>query len=340
MRNEEVDSTMIALSVIVPVRDGGSNLARCLEAVTGNDLEAGFEVVVVDDHTRDGSVESIRDRLSREGLCRVISLDPDRCGPAAARNCGAAESRGALLLFLDADVIVAPDTLKKFVETFRERPEVDAIFGSYTEETEFRDFFSRYKNLQHHYTHQISSEAAATFWSGCGAIRRDAFEAAGGFDEGYDRPCIEDIALGYTLTAQGRRILLRKDIQVRHLKQYTFTGLIRSDLLHRAVPWTRLMLERRIFRSDLNTKGNNILSVALSFALTALVLVGFRLPAAFGGAALLFVVFLALNYDYFTYVHRRTGLFFTVGTVAMTVLFYLYSGLGLGIGLYRHIRGA
>jgi len=297
-------------------------------------LEDGIEVIVVDDHSCDDSVGSVP-----EDRCTLIRLEDGRCGPAAARNRGAEAARGDILLFLDSDVVVAPDTLRKFVETFREEPGIDAAFGSYSAETECRAFFSQYKNLQHHYTHQTSSEAASTFWTGCGAIRRTAFREAGGFDESYRRPCIEDIALGYTLTAKGRRIRLRKDIQVGHLKSYTFSGLIRSDLFGRAVPWTRLMLERRIFRSDLNTRASGVLSVAVSYAALASLFAGLWRPAGLWAAAALVACFLVLNREYFAFIRRRKGLSFAAKAAAMTFLYNLYGGLGLGIGLVRYLRG-
>ena len=269
----------------------------------------------------------------------LIHLEDSRYGPAAARNRGAEAARGDILLFLDSDVIVAPDTLRKFMDTFREEPGIDAVFGSYSAETECRTFFSQYKNLQHHYTHQTSSEVASTFWTGCGAIRRAAFREAGGFDESYHRPCIEDIALGYTLFEKGRRIRLRKDIQVRHLKGYTFGGLIRSDLFGRAVPWTRLMLERRIFRSDLNTRASGVLSVAVSYVVLASLVAGLWRPAGLWAAAALVACFLTLNRDYFAFIHRKRGLSFMVRAAAMTLLYNLYSGLGLGIGMFLYVRG-
>jgi len=323
----------IALSVIIPTRDAGPDLAQCLEAVASSEVEDEVEILVVDDHSCDDSVRNLpKDRYT------LIRLADGRYGPAAARNRGAEAARGGILLFLDSDVVVAPDTLGKVLETFREGPGIDAVFGSYSAEAGCRGFFSQYKNLQHHYTHQISAEEATTFWTGCGAIRWDAFREAGGFDESFHRPCIEDIALGYTLTARGGRIMLRKDIQVRHLKRYSFGELLRSDLFGRAVPWTRLMLERRIFRNDLNTRSIGVLSVAVSYAALAALVAAFWRPIGFWAAAALIACFLALNRDYFVFIYRRKRLSFTLKVAAMTFFYNLYSGLGLGIGLYHYLR--
>ncbi len=111
-------------------------------------------------------------------------------------------------------------------------------------------------------------EEAATFWSGCGAIRRTVFQAAGGFDAvRYPRPCIEDIELGYRLRAAGHRILLNKHIQVKHLKRWTLRGMVKTDVFDRGVPWTQLILERRRLPNDLNLQFTQRLSAMLAYSM-------------------------------------------------------------------------
>ena len=105
------------------------------------------------------------------------------------------------------------------------------------------------RTFLHHYTHQTSKEEAATFCGGVGVIRRDAFFSVGGFDPKHR--FMEDVELGIRLHRAGHRIRLHKELQVTHLKHYTFAGLIRSDVIGRAIPWTRIMLDSRVIRNDL-----------------------------------------------------------------------------------------
>jgi len=83
-------------------------------------------------------------------------------------------------------------------------------------------------------------------WAGCGAVRRAAFVEVGGFQEGYLRPSIEDIELGYRLSESGGRIRLAAEVQVRHLKRWTLASIVRTDVWRRGVPWTELLLERPV----------------------------------------------------------------------------------------------
>src|SRR5262249_23946862 len=158
------------------------------------------------------------------------------------------------------------------------------------------NFFTKYKNLVHHHTHQTARADAATFCGGFGAVRREVFLEMGGIDETYR--ALEDVELGYRLYQAGHKILLNKAIQLTHQKRNSFPGLVQSDLFGRAVPWTYLMLRKRIFRNDLNTRTHNCLSILVAFAIP------FVLPAALTGAhagvlaGALLLAFLLLNHRF------------------------------------------
>jgi hypothetical protein len=165
-------------------------------------------------------------------------------------------------------VLIRADTLGQIADSFVKHPDISAVFGSYDDEPATLDFVSQFKNLFHHFVHQQASAEAETFWSGCGAVKRDVFMAAGGFDDRrYARPSIEDIELGYRLRASGHRILLNKDIQVKHLKRWTLRALVRTDVLDRGVPWTILILERRRLPNDLNLHMMQRLSAMLAYSM-------------------------------------------------------------------------
>lgn len=250
------------LSVIVPVHNDGRNLERCIHALRQNRFDR-FEVVVLDDASTDDTPE-VAEQLG----ARVIRLDRN-VGPAAARNRGAREARGEFLLFIDADVCVGDETLRRVVETFEQHPEVDAVFGSYDDQPDHRGLYSQYRNLVHHFTHQTSRPEATTFWSGCGAIRRDVFIEHGGFNASYARPCIEDIEMGARLTDAGKRIRLDRGIQVTHLKRWTLWKMIKTDIFDRGIPWTRLTLAQGSIPNDLNLRISQRISALLALAFLA-----------------------------------------------------------------------
>jgi glycosyltransferase involved in cell wall biosynthesis len=262
-----MNSKTISISIIIPVYNGIKTLRQCLEAATNQSFD-DYECIVVDDGSKDGSVET-----AKQFPVRVIELSGGPSGPAYARNRGAEVARGDVLFFVDADVIIPLDTLHKIAATFQQHPEISALFGSYDESPVGGEFLSQYKNLLHHFVHQQGQEDAATFWSGCGAVLRKVFLQVGGFDaDRYPRPSIEDIELGCRLRASGYKIFLNKDIQVTHMKHWSLSGLIRTDVFNRAIPWTLLIMQERNIPNDLNLNFSQRISALL--LLIILVVIG------------------------------------------------------------------
>jgi hypothetical protein len=326
------------LTVIVPVYNGGDGLCRCLEALLAG-TRLPDELIVVDDGSTDGSGEA-----ARAVGARVIRLDEGPKGPAAARNRGAAAAAGDVLLFFDADVVVHPDTVARIERYLTDEPAVDALFGSYDDDPPARGMVTRYKNLEHHYVHQHSRREAGTFWAGCGAIRREVFNASARFDERYGRPSIEDIELGVWLRQAGYRIWLCPDVQVAHLKRWTFAGLLRSDIRDRAIPWSQLITDRgRGLPDDLNLDWRSRASAAVAWlpvfawplagvahlaGISRVDDVGVGWWAALGTAlGLLGLVW--LNWDLYRFFARRGGTAFAIGAAALHWLYFLYSSATL-----------
>jgi glycosyltransferase involved in cell wall biosynthesis len=326
---QPVDPT---LSVIVPIYNGSKTIRECLDALFASSFRQ-FEVIVVDDGSDDGAHQIVA-----EYPCQTIAQA--NAGPGAARNSGARAARGQILFFLDADILVKPDSLAQIVATFAARPDVGALFGSFGTHTTPDNFVTVYKNLQHHYTHQTASENASTFCGGFGAVRRQIFESVGGFHPPHR--FLEDIEIGYRLHVAGVTILLCKEIQFTHCKHYTLRSLVLSDLRGRAVPWTRLMLAKRLFRNDLNTRTHNVLSVPCAIAIPLAflaALLGHAVMAAVSGT-LLVGIFALLNRDFLSFLARTVSVGFALRAIPLIWLGYLYSALGVAIGVWHHVTGA
>jgi hypothetical protein len=206
---------------------------------------------------------------------------------------------------------------------------VAALFGSYDLHPPARGLVTRYKNLLHHYVHQHSRREASTFWAGCGAIRRHVFAALGGFDESYPHPSIEDIELGTRLRRAGHRVWLCPDVQVTHLKHWTFASLLRSDVFDRAIPWTRLIFRLGHLPADLNLDARNRLSALMAWAILVLLILGFW--SSWKWMNVLPVVaattLVGLNVDLYWFFARQGGIRFAVGAISLHFLYLLYSSL-------------
>jgi glycosyltransferase involved in cell wall biosynthesis len=316
------------VSVVIPAFNSEKTLAACLRAVFSSDYPS-FEVILVNDGSADQTAS-----IAAKFPCKQIDLAKN-IGAAAARNRGVRAAKGDLLFFLDADIVIEKDTLTKVARTFVDRPEISALFCSYQKNTPSGNFCSTYKNLFHHFTHQTAREDAATFCAGFGAIYRESFLRVGGFDESYRN--MEDVELGYRLHQRGYKIFLNKDIQVTHRKVYSPAELVRSDFLHRAIPWTRIMLEKRIYRNDLNTRYANMASAFTTFCLlVTLPLIPFR-PSLAIILPLLFLLLFFLNWKFYRFVYGEKGLWFLLRAVVVNWFGYLYSGLGAVFGMASYL---
>lgn len=319
------------LSVVIPAFNSESTIAQCLASLLES-LTPHTEVIVVDDASTDGTA-AIVSRFP----CKLISLR-ENAGPAHARNAGALHAKGDLLFFLDADIVIAPDTLSLILRSFDDDPGLAALFGSYGPDTPDPGVYSQYKNLIHHYTHQTSREQAVTFCSGFGAIRRDVFQAIKGFD-GRQR-ALEDIEFGYRLHRSGYRIRLVKELQLTHLKRYTFGSLVHSDLWNRAAAWTELMLRYRICRSDLNTKPHHVASVAISVLLLASIGGALFSVAALQDSIVLAVALVWLNRGFLFFVSRIRSVPVTVAVGVIAWIIYVLSSFGAIAGVTRWVRAS
>jgi len=318
------------ISVIVPAYNAERDLALCLDAIASSTVPP-LEVIVVDDRSTDRTAE-----VARERGATVLTTETNS-GPGAARNLAAGKASGKLLLFVDADVVVQPGTLARVASDFEMTPPIAAVFGSYDDEPEKKQFLSQYKNLQHHWVHQQGNPEASTFWAGCGAVRREIFLELGGFDlEKYPVPSIEDIELGYRLRASGHRILLDKQLQVKHLKRWTFANLLKTEIFCRAIPWTNLILESDSIVRDLNLKiSDRISSVVAGLLVVLLVAAPFYHPAALAWLACL-ALFILLNFEFYRFFVRRRGWFFAIRVIPLHALYYLYSAAAFAWCWLRH----
>jgi glycosyltransferase involved in cell wall biosynthesis len=324
------------ISVIIPVYNGGGYLNLCLQAVAASNYRS-YECIVVDDGSTDGGA-SIAAQFPMS--VRVVHLAEGPRGPAYARNRGAEVARGAILFFLDADIVLSSGALQRVANQFEERTDVAAVFGSYDSRPAAAGVVSRYRNLLHHFVHQNGNREASTFWAGCGAIRRSVFEKIGGFDERrFQRPSIEDIELGYRLRRSGYRILLEKTLQGTHLKSWNLYSLVRTDISCRAVPWSRLILEAKKLPNDLNLKVGQRMSFALVALACVFVLGSIVQPGWLVGSVAALVAVGIINRRLYAFFIRQGGIRFAVVSFGLHVVYYLYSGLTfVSVWLEYHLR--
>jgi len=295
------------LTVVIPATDAPATLGRCLAAL---------------------------ERSSEAHAVEVVTAARGR-GPAAARNAGVARTDGDIVVFVDADVEVHPDALRRLREML-EHDALDAVFGAYDEHPAATATVSRFRNLLHHHVHTSAAGPATTFWAGLGAVRREAFEAVGGFDaRRYPRPSIEDIELGMRLHAAGRRIALDPRARGTHLKRWTLRSMLRADLAARGAPWVALRLERGgAGGAALNLSGRQRLAAAAAVLAAAGAVTGRGRVAALALAAMV-----APNARFYALLARRGGPRLALAGVPLHLVHHLTAAASVPAGVLLWVRG-
>jgi GT2 family glycosyltransferase len=325
------------LTIVIPAYNAAHHLERVIPAAQR--AADGAPVLVVDPGSDDGTPE-VAEMLG----ARVIRLGR-RAGPAEARNVGSREVETPVILFIDSDCVASPDVVRIVREHFAAEPELVTLTGSYDAEPPDPGFFSQYMNLRHHYTHQIAQREPATFWAGCGAVQREAFEQVGGFDaERFPMPQIEDIELGLRMGKLGKT-RLDPALNVTHLKRWTGRSVVETDVKQRAIPWSRLILESGDVPNDLNLRTSQRVAAALSpLALLAPVAAfACALLGSAAGVALCAALVLAsvlLSRGMLGFFRRERGWAFATGAWAFHQLHLFYSALTFVFCTLEHRLGS
>ena len=288
---------MVDISVVVPFHNAGHTLARCLESVAAVS-DGSMEVILVDDGSTDGS-----SGIARGFSYRLLGLT-EKSGAAVARNRGAAEARGEYLLFLDADVVLRLDTIRVLRDTFRQRPEIAAVGGVYSDRPLLPGLFQEFKALESAYNYsRYRTDRYSAFDTHCSMVRRDSFFELGGFPESYRGADVEDVHFGRLLAERYVNCINPAAVVDHHYSRY-WSGL--EKYLRRTFYWVRLFLAGPQFDEAVTTR-HNALSVLLAGCTVAAAALGIWHGAALWVAGVLLAAFVLWNCGFWRGVVVRRG---------------------------------
>jgi rhamnosyltransferase len=113
------------ISVIIPVKDGGDDLRRCLDSIARQRTDEDVETLIVDSGSRDGSRE-----LAQSRGAQVLEVDASGFRHGATRNLAAAQARGDLLVFTTQDAYAADEHwLERLCAPLRTDEDVAGVYG-------------------------------------------------------------------------------------------------------------------------------------------------------------------------------------------------------------------
>ncbi len=219
--------------MVIPARNERRNIERCVRSVLATRYPA-LEVIVVDDHSTDGTGDIARAIARDDDRVRVVNapeLPPDWFGKQWACATGARAARGTLLLFTDADTRHAADLLPRAVNAARER---GADLFTVAGDQEMHSFWERVIqpqvfaliSIRYGGTEQVSSAKRPADAIANGQfvlVRRDTYDAMRGHD--VVRDCVaEDLALAQEWVRAGRRVVMMLALDQLSTHMYASLG--------------------------------------------------------------------------------------------------------------------
>jgi cellulose synthase/poly-beta-1,6-N-acetylglucosamine synthase-like glycosyltransferase len=196
------------ISVIVPAFNAEKSIAHCLESLLDQTMPRdAYEVIVVDDGSRDATY-----KIAQSFDVRVLSQSNG--GAAAARNLGAKNARGDIVVFIDADSVPDKSWLEKMVAPFA-NPDIAGASGE--KKTYQTNIWAQYVQIEYDYKYDLMRNHAYTDFidSSTAAYRRDVFVQNGGFDTSFLEA--EDTELSFRLAERGCKMVLIRDAIVYHI---------------------------------------------------------------------------------------------------------------------------
>jgi glycosyltransferase involved in cell wall biosynthesis len=316
----------IKFSVIITAKNSALTLVRCLESVFANIL-LPEEVIFIDCGSSDASYD-----IAGQYSLRAVSLAKS-FGKGAGRNHGARLATTDVLVFIDADVVVPPDAFSRVSEKLNENPDLAAVNGLLSKECPAPDFYSQYKNLYMNYRFKQMPDNIDFLFTSFSAIRSESFIPFS------DDLKAKDTEAGQKMSKhQGKSIYFDRELEVLHLKRYTLRSILHNTFIV-AYGWARIfwklqgledLLKKRRFAHSSMDQILSVIASFLVFACLLLALVG--VPYISFISLICFLLFLVLNYHFFSFLYREKGTRFFLSSIAFTFIDNFVAALAIGTG--------
>jgi len=261
------------VSFVVIAYNEAANITRTLTSIDSLEGLSKYEVIVVDDGSRDNTAEVVSEVSHRNSNVRLVRLLLNQ-GRGYARSKGIAEARGAFIATVDADIILPPDWLIRSRAAIQHH---DAVGGTAIPDGDVAYIYKRFRLIPRFVGHTTTVTGSNALY------RREVFELVR-FDPSLREG--EDVALNYSIKAGGLSSATVPGLVVRHEESKTFRESL-VWLFKSGIGATRqLIIYRQVRQPDVAVGALSVaLAAGLGIAARGHRLAGATLPAAFVLAA-------------------------------------------------------
>jgi GT2 family glycosyltransferase len=257
-----------SVSIIIPTFNGAPRIDSCIQALQQQNSTCKPEILVIDDGSSDHTAQVV------SAYSEVRLITQSNAGPAAARNRGALESHGTIILFTDDDCVPMPDWLEAMLQPFHD-PEVAGVKGVYrTHQGELAarfvqiEYEDRYRLMAGHSSIDFVDTYSAAF-------RRERFVEMNGYDTSFPVACAEDIELSYRMSARGWKMKFAPAAIVYHTHPNTFSAYLRKK--YKFAFWRVLAVRKNPSKAVRDSHTPQLMKLQLLFAPALLLAFAFDL---------------------------------------------------------------
>lgn len=190
-------------SVVIPTYNRQPILEKCLQALEKqdySDIIQGYEIVLVDDGSTDGTIDWLKEQPAN--FPHVRYFVQDHKGPAVARNRGITEAKGDFIIFIDSDLVITAQFLQAHATALISGAEKFGKVFTYGRVVNTCNFANPSSE-----PYKITDFSAAYFATGNVAIARNYLLEAGLFDSEFSLYGWEDLELGVRLKKLGLKLI-------------------------------------------------------------------------------------------------------------------------------------
>ena len=248
------------ISIIIPAYNSEKTISKTIESLLKqNYSKKNYEIIIVDD----GSIDNTQDTILKFKQVRLIKQNHK--GPATARNLGARNAKGDILLFTDADCILDKNWIKEMVKPFT-NPEIIGVSGTY-KTLNNDNFMARFIGYEIEERHERMKRQKFIDFIGTfsAAYRKKIFLKFGGFDTRFKTSSGEDPELSYRIDKAGLKMVFQPKAIVFHPHPNSLWKYLKQK--YKRAVWRNLMYwgkHKEKIMSDSYTSKSMFLQIFLS----------------------------------------------------------------------------
>jgi glycosyltransferase involved in cell wall biosynthesis len=257
-------------SIIIPTFNGASRIGNCLDSLVKQTAGRNVEILVVDDGSTDSTANAVR------GYSSVRLISQANAGPASARNRGALEAQGRVLLFTDDDCVPMADWLDAMLSPFKD-PAVVGAKGVYR--THQKSLAARFVQIEYEDKYRLMADLPSIDFidTYSAAFRRDRFLEMTGYDTSFPVACAEDIELSYRMSARGWKMKFVPSAIVYHTHPDTLSRYLKKK--YKFAYWRMLAVRKNPGKGVKDSHTPQIMKLQLLLAPVLMLAVIFDLAA-------------------------------------------------------------